>query len=530
MADHPPPRPTLPAEQPTQPATQPTQTQARMRAPRDFAFGRVLGEGSYASVVLATEKETSRRFAIKVLDKKFIVRENKAKYAMIEKEVLNKCNHVYIVKLFYTFQSVDSLYFVIEYCENGDLLRLLRERVFTHHAAAFYMAEILLGVQYLHSVAGVLHRDLKPENILLTMDRHIKICDFGSAKILGAPAAPPHTTASSTATQTNSFVGTAEYCSPELLNDRTASPASDVWALACILFYMHAKRPPFKGANEYQTFQRILALRYEFPPATDVAWEPARALMQRGLVLDPAARVTVDEMKQDTFFEAIAGGPDGWEHVSGMQAPLLERVPIGERPVFTGDDLAEWYGRSMNVQDDDLVRGMVAAPEVGFRGVSEDSADEDVLHYPYETAEAIDDSHASSLSLSVDEVPVLLQVDATREREDALSTQRGSVLAGMLGDDELVVMVGMVGRRKGLMMRKLGLMLTDRPRLQFFDPEKYAADKAIDWSTIIAVESKDTKNFVIRTASKAYNLKDFEQHADKWVSAIRTLRDSCPDS
>ncbi|KAJ3248759.1 3-phosphoinositide dependent protein kinase-1 [Chytriomyces hyalinus] len=495
----------------------------RMRQPRDFTFGRVLGEGSFASVVSATEKETNRRFAVKVVDKKFLVRENKAKYAMVEKEVLNRSNHAFIVKLFYTFQSADSLYFVMELAENGDLLALMRSRIFTREAAVFYTAEIIVGIDYLHSI-GVLHRDLKPENILLSADNHIKICDFGSAKIQQPTSKPDATSPPPVEThpQQNSFVGTAEYCSPELLNDRSATTASDVWAIGCILFYMYSNRPPFKGPNEYQTFQRILALKYEFPEShlnIDEGVSEARAVVERILVLDSKLRITIPELKMMPFFKSI----HNWDNLSESKAPILQKLPMDgtrEKLAFSVDELSEWYGRSMNVEDDASTSNNVQQVEIdASEGSPVDS--EDNFQYPYETAEAIDDDWGSHSLEGVN--GVIMHVEPNQLREVALTAQKSSVLAPILENNELVVMVGTVGRRKGLFMKKMGLMLTDKPRLQFFDCDKYTPSSQIAWSGITSVTLKDNKNFVIESGKKTYNLKDLEQHADQWVSAIKKL-------
>ncbi|KAJ3232045.1 3-phosphoinositide dependent protein kinase-1 [Chytriomyces hyalinus] len=495
----------------------------RMRQPRDFAFGRVLGEGSFASVVSATEKETNRRFAVKVVDKKFLVRENKAKYAMVEKEVLNRSNHPFIVKLFYTFQSADSLYFVMELAENGDLLALMRSRVFTREAAVFYTAEIIVGIEYLHSI-GVLHRDLKPENILLSADNHIKICDFGSAKIQQPSSNPTATSPQPVEThpQQNSFVGTAEYCSPELLNDRSATTASDVWAIGCILFYMFANRPPFKGPNEYQTFQRILALKYDFPESRlniEEGASEARAVVERILVLDSKLRITIPELKKMPFFENVSS----WDSLHESHAPVLQKLPLDgtrEKLAFSVDELSEWYGQSMNVEDDAPTSNQVQ--EVQSSAAESSPVDsEDNFHYPYETAEAINEDWGSQSLGDVN--GVIMHVEPNQMREVALTAQKSSVLAPILDNNELVIMVGTVGRRKGLFMKKVGLMLTDKPRLQFFDCDKYTPSSQIAWNSISSVELKDSKNFAIKSGKKTYNLKDLEQHADRWVAAIRKL-------
>ncbi|KAI8916824.1 kinase-like domain-containing protein, partial [Entophlyctis helioformis] len=116
------------------------------------------------------------------------------------------------------------------------------------------------------------------------------------------------TTADKTVTRRASFVGTAEYCSPELLNDREASTASDVWAIGCILYQLLVGRPPFKGSNEYQTFQRIIHLKYAFPAHDDTVdggtvggWK----LVETILNLDPAQRPTLDAVKEHAFFAGL---------------------------------------------------------------------------------------------------------------------------------------------------------------------------------------------------------------------------------
>lgn len=92
---------------------------------------------------------------------------------------------------------------------------------------------------------------------------HIKITDFGSAKMEDEN--------DEVDARANSFVGTAEYVSPELLTEKMATKASDLWALGCIIYQLLAGRPPFRAGNEYQTFQKITKLEYSipngFPPA-----------------------------------------------------------------------------------------------------------------------------------------------------------------------------------------------------------------------------------------------------------------------
>ncbi|KAJ3141384.1 3-phosphoinositide dependent protein kinase-1 [Physocladia obscura] len=427
-------------------------TAVRKPQPKDFSFGRILGEGSYATVVAASEKATGRLFAIKILDQKFIIKEKKIKYVFIERDALNATNHPFIVK------SATSLYFAMEFVPNGDLLELMKTRVFSPEAIKFYTAEIIVAVDYLHS-CGILHRDIKPENILISVGYHIKLCDFGSAKLPPKPGDSQHPLSSpSEQSSSASFVGTAEYCPPELLSERAASPASDIWAIACIFFYLHLKKPPFKGGNDYQTFQKILALQYELPETFDAE---GRKLIERVLLLDPTARASIAEIKLMAYFETIKD----WNTLHLQDAPELPRIPVDtkHKDQFTDDELAEWYGKSLNIAET-VSRNAAGSGGGTGQSMSEDLFEDadssaDSLRYPYEVEDGVDSEIEAPAY-----VQEVLAVDPKLQREEALHNQRSSVLAPLLKDNELVVMVGTVARRKGLFSKKVGLMLTDLPR------------------------------------------------------------------
>lgn len=101
----------------------------------------------------------------------------------------------------------------------------------------FYSAELVLALEVLNR-KGIIHRDLKPENILLDDKMHILITDFGSAKIVNEIEEGKEGEENVERRRRNSFVGTAQYVSPELLTDKPASYASDLWALGCIIYQM----------------------------------------------------------------------------------------------------------------------------------------------------------------------------------------------------------------------------------------------------------------------------------------------------
>ncbi|KAI9891995.1 MAG: pkb-activating kinase-like protein [Vezdaea aestivalis] len=303
---------------------------------KDFIFGRSLGEGSYSTVMAATDRQTLKEYAIKVLDKGHIIKENKVKYVNIERDTLNRLNnHPGIVRLYFTFQDQKSLYFVLDLANNGELLGVLKKMwTFDIECTRFYGAQILDAVEYMHR-SGVIHRDLKPENVLLDDKMHVKITDFGTANILDKPTAnegkdtyipfADGENGNGNYERTNSFVGTAEYVSPELLVNKYACKASDLWAYGCIIFQLLAGRPPFKAANEFLTFRKICALEYEFPKNFPPV---AKDLVERLLVLDPTHRLSIEHIKNHEFFDGIVWGKELWRQT----APRLQQFKPQQEP------------------------------------------------------------------------------------------------------------------------------------------------------------------------------------------------------
>jgi len=175
---------------------------------QDFEMIKMIGKGSFGEVMLVRKKDTKTLYAMKILDKKNIIRRNQVEHTITERRVLGRTKHPFIVTLHFAFQTGKKLYFVLDYCSGGELFfHLGRCGRLRESLACFYSAEITLALSHLHSV-GIMYRDLKPENILLDKDGHVKLADFGLSKE-GIPNG---------VSGTGSFCGTAEYLAPEILN------------------------------------------------------------------------------------------------------------------------------------------------------------------------------------------------------------------------------------------------------------------------------------------------------------------------
>lgn len=304
---------------------------------KDFAYGKLLGLGSYSKVVKATKKDTGMIYALKIMDKLHIVKENKTSYVKLERLILDQLDHPGIVGLFFTFQDAHYLYMGLECCEGGELFdQIQRKKRLSLNEARFYASELVEVIEYLHG-QGLIHRDLKPENLLLTKDGHLKVADFGSAKTLKPLSGLVQNLADD---KSCTLVGTAEYVSPEVLNGHPITTGVDLWALGCILYQMLVGRPPFKCATEYLTFQKVLARDFVLP---DFLSPEAKDLIDRLLDFDPNKRPGAGPdgfvaLKAHPFFHSIQ-----WSQLWELSTPSVVPPSDSEGTEDEGDD-----------EDDDL--------------------------------------------------------------------------------------------------------------------------------------------------------------------------------
>ncbi|XP_042497955.1 serine/threonine-protein kinase D6PKL1-like [Macadamia integrifolia] len=145
-----------------------------------FRLLRKLGCGDIGSVYLSELTGTRSYFAMKLMDKAALASRKKLLRAQTEREILQSLDHPFLPTLYTHFETEKFSCLVMEFCPGGDL-HALRQRqpgkYFPEHAARFYVAEVLLALEYLHML-GIIYRDLKPENVLVRDDGHIMLSDF----------------------------------------------------------------------------------------------------------------------------------------------------------------------------------------------------------------------------------------------------------------------------------------------------------------------------------------------------------------
>ncbi|XP_050223923.1 serine/threonine-protein kinase D6PK-like [Mercurialis annua] len=335
-----------------------------------FKLLRRLGCGDIGSVYLSELTGTRTYFAMKVMDKTALAARKKLPRAQTEREILQSLDHPFLPTLYTHFETEKFSCLVMEFCPGGDL-HALRQRqpgkYFPEHAARFYVAEVLLSLEYLHML-GIIYRDLKPENVLVREDGHIMLSDFdlslrcavcptlvksshatleskNSAYCVqptcvmqpdciqpacfgprflskskkdkkGKPkneinrqiTPMPELIAEPTSARSMSFVGTHEYLAPEIIKGEGHGSAVDWWTFGVFLYELLFGKTPFKGAGNRATLFNVIGQPLRFPDSPPVSFA-ARDLIRGLLVKEPQHRLAyrrgATEIKQHAFFQSI---------------------------------------------------------------------------------------------------------------------------------------------------------------------------------------------------------------------------------
>ena len=322
----------------------------------EYTIVKELGRGSYTKIVLAKYNLNGNEYAIKLIDKNMVDKLEKHYEIHIEKQCLIQLKHPNIIKMNKAFQDDNFLYFVLEYCTNKDLGKLINcLGKFNYKLAQFYSAEILSAIIYMHK-EGIYHRDLKPENIGLDEFMHIKLFDFATADkinkyfdIKSMRFVPLNKNIISNIKNGNSenniikvekynilllshlFVGTPEYISPEVLehNYPLIGPGVDIWAFGVIIYLFFTGTTPFNSKKESEILENIKNVKYSFDN-TDIP-DDAKDLISKILIKDPKKRIGYNsrdysEIKNHPFFKGI-----NFDELERQTPPISEVKEILEK-------------------------------------------------------------------------------------------------------------------------------------------------------------------------------------------------------
>ncbi|KAL7818162.1 SMAD/FHA protein kinase [Trichoderma aethiopicum] len=295
-----------------------------------------LGKGHFAEVYLCVEKSTGKRYAVKIFTQ-HPGKDNRSKTEGLQQEigVLMGVSHPNVLCLKDTFTERDHVYLVLELAPEGELFNyIVRKQKLSEDETRKLFRQLFQGVKYLHD-RNIVHRDIKPENILLVdQDLHVKLADFGLAKIIGEESF------------TTTLCGTPSYVAPEILADgkhRKYTKAVDIWSLGVVLYICLCGFPPFSDELYSRDFpftlsQQIKSGRFDYPsPYWDSVGDPALDLIDSMLIVDPERRFTVDQCLKHPWLNANApavndstgGLVDG---IGGLE--VNRRAPVRERTLL----------------------------------------------------------------------------------------------------------------------------------------------------------------------------------------------------
>ena len=279
-----------------------------------FQILDVLGSGTFGKVFKATLKHSSddKIYAMKVINKRYLIRNNQLKYAITECNVLKQTDSPFIVTLHFAFQTMENLYMILDYCPGGDLGFHLMSRLFEENEAKFYIGELILAIEHLHNL-DIIYRDLKPENILIDSENHIKLADFGLAKERIAQGE-----------LTQSFCGSPAYLSPEMVQRKGVGKSADIYGIGAVLYEMISGTPPFFSNEIEKLYQNIkkskLVLHNYFS-------DELKDLLKKLLCRDPKKRIGIynkSEIKSHPFFKDL-----DWEKLGRKEiTPPLNLVQV----------------------------------------------------------------------------------------------------------------------------------------------------------------------------------------------------------
>ena len=195
-----------------------------------------LGTGAYAKVKVGTSLKMNIQVAIKIVNKLSAPKEVVDRFLPREIETMKAVNNEHIIKLYEVIESPETIFFVMELADRGDLLEFINERKYlSERLAKGFFSDLVKGIEHCHN-RGVVHRDLKCENLLLDAHMRLKISDFGFARKFDG--------------NLQTFCGSFAYAAPEvILGNPYNGPLADIWSMGIILYAMITGRLPFKDTS-----------------------------------------------------------------------------------------------------------------------------------------------------------------------------------------------------------------------------------------------------------------------------------------
>lgn len=323
-----------------------------------------IGVGAFGEVSLVRKIDTTNHlYAMKTLRKTDVLKRNQVAHVKAERDILAEADNEWVVKLYYSFQDKENLYFVMDYIPGGDLMSLLiKLDIFEEPLARFYIAELTCAVESVHKM-GFIHRDIKPDNILIDRDGHIKLTDFGlctgfrwthdskyyqkTSDHVRQDSMEPWDDSAEGSKPTvlerrrqqdhqrclaHSLVGTPNYIAPEVLARSGYTQLCDWWSVGVILYEMLVGQPPFLANSPAETQLKVITYEksLHIPPQANLTREASDLILRLCSSADRRLGKNADEVKAHSFFKGIDFKTD----LRQQKAPYIPKI---EHPTDTSN-------------------------------------------------------------------------------------------------------------------------------------------------------------------------------------------------
>ena len=291
---------------------------------KDFEILNVIGRGGYSKVVWGRKRDSGKLYAIKIMDKVDILNELISARIVINEWSIQMMfkDDPFFLNLYWTFQDQEHFYLVTELWIGGNLFHLLTtHRALDESTARFYAWEILIMLQKLHE-HNVIYRDLKPENILIDAEGHLKLADFGLAKVVN-----------SLNDLNETFWGSPEYMSPEMLFGDTHNMTLDFYTFGWLIYEMVTEFPPFYWENKQEMNRSIMYGKLNLSKLSKELNHLLKWLLSRSKWNRPSS---IEEIMSHPFFNKV-----NWDMIRNKKItppwipslinhfnPKLTKIPI----------------------------------------------------------------------------------------------------------------------------------------------------------------------------------------------------------
>ena len=279
---------------------------------KDLDNIKELGSGSFGSVNLVKNKKNKYYYAIKALDLQQIKKENLEVCVELEKDVLLKIDHPFIMKMVKYLKNDSYIFFINEYIKGKELWEVIRDiGLLSKEQTQFYGGSILLAIDYLHK-QKVIYRDIKPENVMVTVKGYIKIIDFGTVKEIQD--------------RTSTIIGTSHYMAPEITKGEGYSFQVDIWSIAICMYEFFCGKLPF--GEDYDDpmdiYRAVSKEELSFPDF--VKDEKFIKLMNKMLKKNPTQRLwKFKQIKEDPYFDDF-----DWNKLISLSYPPPYKIKMKE--------------------------------------------------------------------------------------------------------------------------------------------------------------------------------------------------------